>query len=79
MLGLLPALRIVKELEQRTPRGDREQEPIERRQQKHPSVRQQSAPPSADFSGEGKRVAAGQWGGLWSVSAMPSTSSTVLN
>jgi hypothetical protein len=35
-----------------------------------------SLTPSADFSGEGKRVGAGQ---LWSVSAMPSTSSTVLN
>ena len=48
MLGLLPALRIVKELEQRTPSGDREQEPMERRQQEHPGVRQQPAPPQPD-------------------------------
>ena len=38
VLGLLPALRIVKQLEQRAPSGEREQKPIERRQNEHPGV-----------------------------------------
>ena len=64
MLGLLPALRGVNELEERAPGGQRQQKPIQRRQCQHPALRQKPPALEPDHIERNRRgVAAEKRGG----------------